>query len=511
MPTKRKYNKWFVLAVLSIALFMINLDITIVNIALPAIMDDFKASLADIEWVVNVYILGFAVTLITLGRLGDIFGRKRLFIIGLIVFTISSFFCGVSQSIEMLIISRVFQALGGAAMMPTTLALINVAFKDGGRGQAMGIWGAVSGAASALGPIVGGLLVHHLSWGYIFLVNIPLGIIAIILGLIIIEESKEHLVSRYIDFPGIIAATVALFSLTFALIEGQKFGWSSPLIISLFIVSLLGFAAFILIEKRSKLPLIDLKLFTNRSFSAGNVLNALLMFSLMGILFLLVLFLEIVLGFSAIKTGLVILPMPLAVLLIAPFAGKFADKKTSRWILATGMAIIGISIFLLSHLSLDTTWQSLIFPLTLSGIGMGLVMAPVSTVIMAAAPLEKSGAASGIMSTTRQIGSFLGIGVLGAVLQTHLIGYVKTALNNSAILTEEMKNIIINTMGKGGFSSGVDLSGIPEEFQAEIMRMFFSGFAESLNTAMQVAVLFCIIGIISAFLISNKSNEVKKT
>jgi multidrug resistance protein len=202
MPSKRKFSKWSVLGVLAIALFMINLDVTIVNIALPAIMDDLGASLADIEWVVNIYILVFAVSLITLGRLGDIFGRKRFFIVGLVVFTLASLSCGLSQSIEMLIMSRVFQALGGAAMMPTTLALINVAFKDGNRGQAMGIWGAVSGAASALGPIIGGLLVYNLSWEYIFLVNIPLGIIAIILGSIIIEESTEYLPNRYIDFLG---------------------------------------------------------------------------------------------------------------------------------------------------------------------------------------------------------------------------------------------------------------------------------------------------------------------
>ena len=507
MSPKRKFSKWSVLGVLAIALFMINLDVTIVNIALPAIMNDLGASLADIEWVVNIYILVFAVSLITLGRLGDIFGRKRFFIVGLVVFTLASLSCGLSQNIEMLIMSRVFQALGGAAMMPTTLALINVAFKDGNRGQAMGIWGAVSGAASALGPIIGGLLVHYLSWEYIFLVNIPLGIIAVILGSMIIEESTEYLPDRYIDFPGIFTASLALFCLTFALIEGQSYGWSSALIIGLFLVSAISLAAFILIEKRSRLPLIDLNLFLDRHFSAGNVLNALLMFSLMGILFMLVLFLEIVLHFSAIKTGLVLLPMPVAVLITAPIAGKLADKGISRWVLAAGMFITGASIFLLSDLSVDTTWQSLLIPLALAGLGMGLVMAPVNTVIMAAAPLEKSGAASGIMSTTRQIGSLMGIAILGAVLQSRLISSITASLNNIPALTDEVKAKITDAMNSGGFSGGMNFNGIPEEYSADIMQVFYSGFAESLNTAMQVAVLFCIAGVLVSLLLSNKKKK----
>ena len=504
MPLKRKYSKWAVLGVLTIALFMINLDITIVNIALPAIMDDLCASLADIEWVVNIYILVFAVTLITFGRLADIFGRKKFFITGLVIFTLASLSCGLSQNIEMLIMSRVFQGFGGAAMMPTTLSLINVAFKDGNRGQAMGIWGAVSGTASALGPIIGGLLVYNLSWEYIFLVNIPLGIIGIILGSIILDESTEPLTVRYIDFPGIFTSTIALFCLTFALIEGQSYGWSSALIIGLFIISILSLTVFIFIEKRSRLPLIDLNLFLNRYFSAGNILNALLMFSLMGILFMLVLFLQIVLHFSAIKTGLILLPMSLAVLITAPLAGKLADKGISRWILTAGMFIIGLSILLLSNLSIDTTWQSLMIPLALSGLGMGLVIAPVNTVIMSAAPIEKSGAASGIMSTTRQIGSLLGIAVLGAVLQSRLISSVTNSLNNIPTITDELKAKITSTMSNGGFSGGMNLNGIPEEYSTDIMQMFYSGFANSLNTAMKVAVLFCIIGVLVSFLLPNK-------
>ncbi|MDD2252532.1 MAG: MFS transporter, partial [Dehalococcoidales bacterium] len=288
MTKSAPYNKWLVLGVLAVALFMMNLDVTIVNIALPGIMNSLDASLADAEWVINVYILVFAISLITMGRFGDIFGRKRLFISGLVLFTIASLACGLSPNIQTLIVSRAFQAFGGAAMMPATLSILNVAFREGGRGQAMGVWGAVSGAASALGPIIGGLLVDNLSWEYIFLVNIPLGVIAVIAGIIIINESTDPTAIKQIDWPGIASATAGLFGLTFALIEGQRFGWSSPVIIGAFGLCAIGLALFYYIENRSRAPLIQLNLFKNINFTAGNTVSALLMFGLIGILFLLV-------------------------------------------------------------------------------------------------------------------------------------------------------------------------------------------------------------------------------
>ncbi len=507
MSLSRKFSKWWVLAILAIALFMINLDVTIVNIALPDIMTTLDTSLADVEWVINIYILIFAVSLILFGRFSDIFGRKRFFIGGLILFTLSSLACGLAPNVEVLIGARALQAFGGAAMMPSTLSLINVAFKDGQRGQAMGVWGAVSGAASALGPIIGGLLVDNLSWGYIFLVNIPLGIVAIVAAVIVIEESTEPNASRRMDWPGIFFATVALSSLTFALIEGTSYGWTSPLILSLFTVSAICFAAFLFIEKRSKPPLVDIGLFKNINFSAGNILNILLMLSLIGILFLLVLFLEIVLGFSAIKTGLILLPMPLAVLVVAPIAGKLADKNIAKRLLTAGMFITGVAIFLLSQLSIDTTWQSLVIPLALAGVGMGLVMAPVNTVILASVPVEKSGAASGIMSTTRQLGGLLGIALLGAVLQSRLVSYFTSSVDNLTGLSIEAKNAIMDAINNSGLNGNMDFSGISFEAQLEVMRLFSSAFADGLNTAMKVAAIFCMVGVIVSLLIKTGNNK----
>jgi EmrB/QacA subfamily drug resistance transporter len=507
MSKLKQRNKWLVLFILAIALFMINLDVTIVNIALPSIMNNLKASLTDAEWVVNVYILVFAVSLITMGRFGDIFGRKRLFIGGLVLFTTASLACGLSSNIQMLVASRACQAFGGAAMMPATLSILNVVFKDGGRGQALGVWGAVSGAASALGPIIGGLLVDNLSWGYIFLVNIPLGIIAIIAGTIIITESTDPTAVRHIDWPGVVSATSGMFGLTFALIEGQRFGWSSPVILGSFGLFALGLILFFFIEKRSRFPLIQLGLFRNVNFAAGNIVSALLMFGLIGILFLLVLYFQIVLGYSAVKTGLVLLPMSAIVVFIAPMAGRMAERNGVRWILASGMLIIAIAIFFMAHLSVDTSWQSLLVPLIFAGVGMGLIMAPVNTVMMATAKVEQSGAASGVMTTMRQIGSLLGIAVLGAVLQSRLVSGLIAAINSTAGIPLGAKTTIIDAINNGTVStgglSGMIGSGLPETIQVAIKQMFTIEFANALNTAMIVAAIFCFVGAVVALLIKN--------
>lgn len=507
MSKTAPYNKWWVLGILAIALFMMNLDVTIVNIALPSIMDNLEASLADAEWVINVYILVFAISLITMGRFGDIFGRKRLFIGGLVLFTAASLACGLSPNIQTLVVSRAFQAFGGAAMMPATLSIINVAFKDGGRGQAMGVWGAVSGAASAMGPIIGGLLVDNFSWEYIFLVNIPLGILGVIAGIIIISESTDPMAVRHIDWPGVASATAGLFGLTFALIEGQRFGWSSPVIIGMFGLCAAGLALFGYIENRSRFPLIQLSLFKNVNFAVGNIVSALLMFGLMGILFLLVLYFQIVLGLSAVKTGLVLLPMSAVVVFIAPIAGRMAERNGVRWILASGMLIISIAIFFMANLSVDTTWQSLIVPLIFAGVGMGLIMAPVNTVMMTAARVEQSGAASGIMTTMRQVGSLLGIAVLGAVLQSRLAGGLISVINSTAGIPEALKTTIVKSVNEGamnvGGMSGMNGTGMPESVQSALVQMFTTEFAASLNAAMIVAAVFCLAGAIAALFIKN--------
>ena len=411
-------RKWWVLVVVCCAVFMMNLDITIVNIALPDIMKGFNVDLSAIEWVINAYVLTFAVLLVTMGKVGDLRGRKLLFMCGLAVFTIASLTCGLAPNEHVLVASRAVQAVGGAAMMPATLSILNVAFGDSGRGMALGIWGAVAGAAAALGPIIGGALVQAHSWRLIFLVNVPVGIVAFIAAAFIIAESTDPGAKRRLDIPGVLAISVALFAITFGLVEGAKYGWTSALILALFAVGAVGLAVFVLIERRAEAPIVRLDFFRNRTFSAGNIVGALLMFGLIGILFTLVMFLQNNLGYSAIKTGLVLLPMPAVTMIVAPISGRLSDRIGSRWLLFFGMLLTALGIYLMAGISSTTTWQQLMLPLPIAGLGMGLSLAPMTSAVMASVPVEQSGAAAGILSTMRQIGASLGISVLGAILQS---------------------------------------------------------------------------------------------
>jgi EmrB/QacA subfamily drug resistance transporter len=495
------YSKWLVLAVLSTALFMINLDVTIVNIALPDIMDKLSASLADAEWVLNVYVMVFAVLLITMGRLGDMFGRKRLFTGGLTVFTISSLLCALAPGIEWLIAARALQAIGGAAMMPATLSILNVTFHGGRRGLAMGIWGASAGAAAALGPLIGGILVTNLGWQWVFLVNLPIGLVALVAAGKIITESKDPGSGENIDVPGIVAASVGLGTMVYTLVEGQSFGWTSPVTIGLFVASVFSFIAFIIIESKSPAPLIELSLFRNISFTAGNVVGLLMMFCLVGMIFLLVMYLQLVRQFSPMHAGLLVLPLPLTLMIISPFAGKLADHIQMRWVMAAGMLIVAGCLYFLRQLGLDTVWWRVVLPLTGTGLGLGLVMAPLGTVVMSSAPVATSGAASGILTTMRQVGATLGVAALGAVLQFQMVANLTNLFSYIPFMPQSAKDAMLEAVSKGGMT-GVSFSDAPSFLQdliGQIMREQFSG---AISTAFTVAMLVAVVGGLAALLIN---------
>jgi EmrB/QacA subfamily drug resistance transporter len=498
-------RKWGVLAIISFSLFMILLDVTIVNIALPAIMNDFKASLSSIEWIMNVYVLVFASLLLTLGKLGDLFGRKRLFMIGLVVFTLSSLGCGLSPNLAVLLVSRGIQAMGAAAMMPATLSILNVEFSKKQRGLALGVWGAVAGAANALGPIIGGALVDAFSWHWIFAINIPIGVIAIFAAWKVIRESVDEHVDRHVDIPGVVVISAALFCLTFALIEGQGYGWTSPVILGLFIGAAVGLIVFIFLELKQASPLAQLRLFRLRSFSAGNIVGMVVNFGLIGIIFLLVLYLQIVLRIDALTAGLWILPFPLAIILVAPFAGRLTDKIGGRWILFTGCLLTALGFYLMTDLTRVTAWTDLLLGLILCGAGIGMVMAPVTTVVMASTPVQQSGMGAGILSTIRQIGSVMGLAVLGAVLQNQLVSNITGALAQSPGIPESVRGQIIQGLGSGNYSSGMNTSGnLPAAMQAQMAEMFKMQFALSLEATMKVGIIVILVGAVASLFISGR-------
>ncbi|MGE3799342.1 MAG: DHA2 family efflux MFS transporter permease subunit, partial [Thermomicrobiales bacterium] len=302
-------NPWLVLSVLCLAVFMLLLDTTIVNVAQVKIKDDLGASLTQIQWILDSYILAYAVLLLSLGRLGDVFGRKRFFMIGMAVFTIASLLCGASawigeqinvSGVNVLIAARVFQGIGGAFMMPQSLSLVSVTFPPEERGAAMGMWGSVVAAGAILGPIIGGLIVTHYAWEWIFLINLPVGIISLYLMWRIVPESTDPQASGRIDWGGVLLSGMGIFALVYACIEGTHFGWTSPRILGSFALSAILLVAFIWWERRNDDPIIKLELFRIRNFSAGNLIALIISFGMLGIFFPITLFLQQAVGYSPI-------------------------------------------------------------------------------------------------------------------------------------------------------------------------------------------------------------------
>lgn len=495
-------RKWVVLAILSLALFMLLLDTTIVNIAVPNIIAELHTSVTSIEWVIDAYLLAFASFLIASGRLGDLLGRKSLFIGGLTVFTASSATCGFATSDVFLIASRSVQAIGSAMMMPQTLSTIRVIFPPVERGAAMGVWGAVAGAATALGPSIGGVLVQFYSWRLIFFVNVPIGIAAATAAWLVIRESRISKAQR-IDVPGLVLVTLGMLSLVFALTEGQTFGWTSPLIISMLVAAGILLMAFVLVEQRVPDPLVDLSLFRSRTFSAGNYAAMSIGFGLLGFLFLLTLFLQIALGFSALEAGLVLTSSSSMVMIVAPLAGRAAGRFGSRWLVFSGLALATVGLLSLRGISLQTTWQSLIAPLIVVGIGVGLTQAPTTTAVMSSAVPQKAGNASGILGTARQVGAVLGISVLGAILQTSMTSGLTKVINGLPISAAAKAQIINQLVGQGlNFSTGTAPT-IAGPFANVIGQAFRQQLVSAIDTAFTAAAIVTAIGAMVALLMCN--------
>ncbi len=470
-------RKWWVLASVCVALFMALLDGTVVNVSIPAISKGIGASFSDAEWVLNAYTLVFASFLVTFGRLGDMFGRKRFFIVGLALFGVGSLLCGLSGTPAMLIGSRVVQALGGAFMMPATLSLTAVNFPPEQRGMAMGIWGAVSGLASAAGPLLGGWLTDAFAWNYIFFINVPIVLVAIPFALWAIPESRDER-EHTIDVPGVVLSIVLLASLCYGLIEGPKLGWTDPVVLGLFAVAAVTLVAFIFWERKVAEPIMDLRLFRSPAFSAGNAAGAILMFGMLGMFFLLPVYLQAQLGYTAIQTGLALTPLSAAILVAAPLAGRLSDMIGSRWLVFSGMAISAGAVFWASFLPIGAGWQWLVAPLALAGLGMGLVMPSMTSAVMAVAPSGEEGAASGILSTMRQVGGVFGVAVLGAIFATTMTSAMLDATKSMPGLPAEavpyVSEIIEDSSSQMGMG-GMDLDSLREAVPAEAMRPVIEG------------------------------------
>jgi len=400
--------------VTSVALVMVMLDNLVVSTALNVIREDLGASIEQLEWTVNAYTLTFAVFLLTGAGLGDRFGRRRMFIIGVAIFTTASALAAMSTSVEMLLAGRMAQGIGAAIVTPLTLTLLSAAVPAERRGVALGAWGAVGGLAVAIGPLVGGVIIEGLAWNWIFWVNVPIGIALIPLALFGLKES--HGPDRRLDIVGLGLVSVGLFGIVWALINGNGEGWTSPPIVGGFAIGALFLVGFVAWERRSPAPMLPLRFFRSRSFSFVNLSSMFMSFGMFGAIFLLVQFLQFALRYSPLEAGLSILPWTLAPIFVAPVAGALSDRVGGGLLMGVGLSLMSIGLAWLGLIaSTSTEYVAMIVPFIISGVGMGLFFAPMANVLLSSVRPEEEGKASGASGAIRELGGVFGVAVLASI------------------------------------------------------------------------------------------------
>jgi EmrB/QacA subfamily drug resistance transporter len=418
--TPRSSTIW-TFAITSVALFMTTLDNLVVTTALPVIRDDLHASLSGLEWTVNAYTLTFAVLLITGAALGDRFGRRRMFVIGLVIFTGASAVAALAPSIEVLIAARAVQGAGGAIVTPLTLTILSAAVPAEKRGLALGAWGGVSGLAVAIGPLVGGAVVEGISWQWIFWLNVPIGLALIPLAALRLRESRGP--NDSLDLPGVALASVGLLGIVWGLVRGNQVGWASTEIVSALVGGSIVLALFVLWELRASAPMLPLRFFRNRTFTAANVASLLMFFGMFGSIFLLAQFFQTVQGYSPLQAGLRILPWTAMPIFIAPIAGALSDRIGGRPLMAVGLALQATGLAWIATVSTPTTpYGELVVPFILSGVGMAMYFAPVANVVLSSVRPEEEGQASGANNAIRELGGVFGVAVLASIF-AHYGGY----------------------------------------------------------------------------------------
>jgi len=512
-------NPWLVLVVLTTGFFMILLDTTIVNVAIPSMSAGLNTTLDQILWVLNAYILVYAVLLITAGRLGDLFGQRTLFAIGLFVFTLASALCGLSQNVGELIAARILQGVGGALLTPQTLSIITSLFPPERRGAAFGVWGGVAGLATLAGPTVGGAIITYIDWRWIFFINVPIGIAALVATFLIIPDLRPGRHHGW-DIVGVILTTAGLFGIVFGLIEGQRYSWGEyafgvtiPEIIA---AGAALIVIFVIWERFQAEPLVPLSLFADRNFAVANWIAAAISFGMLSLFLPITIYLQSVRGFSALTAGLTLAPMSLTSMLFAPFAGRMADRFGGKYILTTGITLFAIGFSIFTYVAgPDSNWLTFLVPAVIAGAGMGMTFAPMTTVAMRNISPRIAGAASGVLNTTRQLGAAIGSAVVGALLQNHLATTLHDqAVSHAASLPIAFRAQFIaafSTVASNGFQIGTGQngaklpSGIPPAVASQISALahdvFVSGYIDAMKSSLVVPIGFIALTALTTLLI----------
>ncbi|XRQ09909.1 DHA2 family efflux MFS transporter permease subunit [Actinomadura welshii] len=480
-------TQWTVLALLTLCMFLVVLDATVVLIALPAIMSDLDGTLTSATWIPAGFALAFAAFLLMFGKLTDVHGRRRMFVVGLVLFTVASLAAGLAPSMEFLIGARVVQGVGAAIIEPAIIALIKASFPADRLGLAFGVEGLAAGLAGAGGPIVGGLLATTLSWRYIFFINLPIGVLAIVAAYLLISESRDEGADRRLDLAGVLLSGSGLFALVFGIVQGTEYGWGSAPIITSFAAAAVLLVLFVVVEGRVANPLLDLSLFRYRLFAVGNYLRGAVEFISLAIFFPLVLFLQVGLGYTPLRAGLTLLPFIVGAVIASPLAGSLSDRVDLRWPVVPGMFASAAALFWLAHLSPGSGWAELIAPLFASGLALGTLYGPTTSGSLKEIPTEKAGVASAVSYGAVLIGFELGIAVTSSVLQSRFAGELEDAPASAALpegAVDEMASALLTGEGETG---GVQLS-------AALQRAIEASLAHAANAAVLACAAMAVAG-----------------
>ena len=496
MHTTERRMKLLTLVTMCFALFMVMLDSTVVNLALPTIQRDLHAGISELQWIVDAFVLALASLLLTGGTLGDMFGRRKAFMSGVALFTGGSVICALAPNTSVLIAARALQGVGGAVMMPSTLSIITNTFRDPKeRAQAIGLWAGISGLALAIGPLVGGTMVDTWGWQSIFWINLPIGLVALVMATLFVPESSDR-AGRSLDLPGQITAVVGLAALTYAFIEANTYGWTSARILTCFVVAAVSLSAFLVIEWRSRTPMLQLQFFRNLTFSGANLVGVIVSFGFFGVIFFLSLFMQEVQGYTPTQAGVRQLPVSLAVMVMAIVSGRITARVGARFPITAGLLVAGTALLLMTTVQADSMYSGYWYILLIMGVGTGLIMSPMTTAIMGTVPPARAGMASATSNTMRQVGSVFGIAVLGNIVTRSFTHHLRTALV-ALHLPAHVARGILAMAGQGQQSAGGKLP--PGVDPAAIHRVIGVSFTSGIHVALWISGIMLIVGAPIAF------------
>jgi EmrB/QacA subfamily drug resistance transporter len=485
-------RRWWILGVLCLSLLVIGLDNTILNVALPTLVRDLGASTSQLQWIVDAYTLVFAGLLLTAGSLSDRYGRRTALAVGLVIFGVGSLASAFAGSASTLIFTRALMGVGGAFIMPSTLSILTNVFPAEERGRAIGIWAGVSGLGIGIGPVVGGWLLTHFWWGSVFLVNVPVVILALVAGRLIVPNSKDPSAPR-LDPVGAVLSIVGLISLVFGIIEAPSHGWTDPLILAAFGVAVITLTTFIAWERRSDHPMLNLEFFKNPRFTAANISVTLVFFALFGSLFFLTQYLQFVLGYSALQAGYRVAPIALVLIVVSPIAGRLVNRMGNKVLVAAGMSVVAMGLWYLSTLTIASGYGHVLVSIMILGSGMALAMTPATESIMGSLPLAKAGVGSAMNDTTRQIGGALGVAILGSVFAsayTAALGPLLTGLPaDAAAAAQSSVGAAIAIGNQAGGAAGIALVTAAK-----------SAFIHAMDRGLAVGAVVALVGAVVALM-----------